>query len=94
MTSAKKRLDHVLVELDSLGTEPDEETSRNIIAELSVINSVYRDSERVPMCCFRYDADRRIVCDVAGPLELPEFMEKCRQCQAQIKHTLKHLKTT
>lgn len=93
MTSVKKRLDHVLNELDKMGSEKDENTSRNVIAELKVIKSAYRETKQAPMCCFRYDSEQRIVCDVAGPLEHQQFMEKCLECQTEIKSLLVKLVT-
>jgi hypothetical protein len=93
LTSVRKRLDHVLVELETIGTEPNEAAAKNILAELAVIHSAYRESEKVPMCCFKYDAAANIVCDVAGPLEHSLFIEKCRQCQSGIKEVLVNLQT-
>ena len=92
MTSVKKRLDHVIVELDSMGTETDEETAKNIIAELKVIEGAYRETKHAPMCCFRYDSEKKILCDSTGPLEHQQFMQKCKECQAQIKDVLVNLK--
>lgn len=92
MTSVRKRLDHVLLELDSMSIEADEEASGNVIAELKVIEGAYRETKNAPMCCFDYDGEHRIVCDIAGPLEHERFMEKCRQCQAQIGQMLVNLK--
>ncbi len=94
MTSVRKRLDHVVDELNGMGTEPDEEASDNVIAELSVITAAYKESKSVPMCCFKYDVNSNVLCDVAGPLALEQFMEKCKQCQAQIKNVLVNLKTS
>lgn len=93
MTSVKKRLDHVIVELDSMGTETDEQTAKNVIAELVVIKGAYKETKRAPMCCFRYDAEQKIICDVTGPLDHKQFMEKCQECQAQIKTVLVNLNT-
>jgi hypothetical protein len=93
VTSVKRRLDHVLNELDTIGTESDEVTAKNVIAELKVIKSAYKETKHAPMCCFRYDAQQRIVCDVTGPLDHEQFMEKCKQCQAQIKKVLINLNT-
>ena len=93
MTSVKKRLDHVLNELDIMGTEINENAAKNVIAELLVINGAYKETKQAPMCCFRYDANSKIFCDVTGPLEHMEFMEKCKQCQAQIKTVLVNLNT-
>jgi hypothetical protein len=93
VTSVKKRLDHVIVELDSMGTETDEQTAKNVIAELKVIKSAYKETKHAPMCCFRYDAEQKIRCDVTGPLEHKLFMEKCKVCQAQIKTVLVNLNT-
>lgn len=92
MTSLKKRLDNVLNELSSLDTEPDEEASGNVVAELSIIKGAFKESKRYPVCCFTYDASSRIVCDTCGPLASEAFMEKCRVCQAQIKEALSILK--
>ncbi len=91
MTSVKKRLDHVLNELDAMGTEVDEQAAKNVIAELAVIRGAYRETKCAPMCCFSYDAERKLLCDIAGPLEQKQFMEKCRECQAQIKNVLVNL---
>ena len=93
MTSVRKRLDHVLNELDAMGTETDEQTAKNVVTELTVIKGAYKETEHAPMCCFRYDAEQKIICDVTGPLEQKQFMEKCKECQAQIKTVLVHLKT-
>ncbi|MCW4017219.1 MAG: hypothetical protein NWF00_00815 [Candidatus Bathyarchaeota archaeon] len=94
MTSVRKRLDHVILELESMGTEVDEETAKNVIAELKVIHGAYRETKNAPICCFCYDGDHKIVCDVAGPLEHERFMEKCKECQAQMKNVLVNLETT
>ena len=83
VTSVKKRLDHVIIELDAMGTETDEETAKNVIAELKVIKGAYKETKRAPMCCFRYDGEKKIICDVTGPLDQAQFMEKCQECQAQ-----------
>ncbi|HMK93795.1 MAG TPA: hypothetical protein VK536_00190 [Candidatus Limnocylindrales bacterium] len=88
MTSIKKRLDYVLNELSNLDTEPDHETSDNVVAALSIIKEAFRESEQCPACCFTYDDRQRIVCDVNGPLPFKEFMKKCKVCQAQIKQAL------
>ena len=93
MTSVKKRLDYVLNELSAMGTEPDEKTSGNVVTQLAVIKSVFKESKNYPMCCFRYDADAKVICDVNGPLTMEEFMEKCRQCQATMKEVLVKLQT-
>jgi hypothetical protein len=76
-----------------MGTEPDETTAKNVIAELKIINGAYKETRHAPMCCFRYDAEQKIHCDVTGPLEHKLFMEKCKVCQAQIKTVLVNLKT-
>jgi hypothetical protein len=91
VTSVKKRLDHVIIELDTMGTENDEETAKNVIAELKVIKGAYKETKQAPMCCFRYDAEKKIICDVTGPLDKEQFMEKCQECQAQIKTVLINL---
>jgi hypothetical protein len=88
LTSVKKRLDHVINELDTMGTELDEQTTKNVMAELAVIKGAYKETKYAPMCCFRYDADQKILCDIAGPLEHELFMEKCKKCQAHIKDVL------
>lgn len=88
MTSLKKRLDNVLSILSQLDTEPDEEASSNAATQLSIILGAFKESNQFPVCCFRYDAGSRIVCDSQGPLEAEEFMKKCRVCQAQIKEAL------
>jgi hypothetical protein len=88
MSSLKKRLDNVLNELAAMDTEPDMETSGNAAAELSIIKGAFKESQRYPVCCFTYDAGKRIVCDTCGPLPSEAFMEKCRACQAQIKEAL------
>lgn len=93
VTSVKKRLDHVLVELDSMGTEIDEEAAKNVVAELEVIKGAYKETKNAPMCCFRYDTEKKIICDVNGPLKPEQFMEKCKECQIQIKNVLINLKT-
>ena len=88
LTSIKKRLDYVLNELSVMDSEPNEQVSNNVAAELSIIKGAFRESDRFPVCCFTYDASSKIVCDVNGPLSSEEFMKKCRQCQAQIKLAL------
>jgi hypothetical protein len=93
MTSVKKRLDHVLNELDSMGTTPDDAAANNVLAELAVIHGAYRETVRVPMCCFRCDTENKIACDVIGPLDKATFMEKCKRCQIEIKTMLVNLKT-
>jgi hypothetical protein len=93
MTSVKKRIDHVLNELDSMGTNPETDAPTNVIAELTVIKGAYRETKLAPMCCFRFDADNKILCDVIGPLEKEQFMEKCKQCQSKIKNVLINLYT-
>jgi len=90
-TSIKRRLDHVLKELDALNVEPNEKATRNIATELAIIKSAFRETKHSPMCCFDYDRNFKISCDIAGPLAQEEFMGKCRQCQAQIKQTLQAL---
>jgi hypothetical protein len=90
-TSIKKRLDNVLDVLSSLGVEPDEHTASNAAAQLAVIKDAFKESRKVPVCCFSYDNCSRIICDVHGPLDAKQFMMKCRQCQAQIKQTLRFL---
>ena len=81
MTSVKKRLDHVIVELDAMGTETDEETAKNVIAELKVIKGAYKETKRAPMCCFRYDVQQKIICDVTGPLDHEQFMENAENAK-------------
>lgn len=76
-----------------MGTETDEATANNIIAELKVIKGAYKETKHAPMCCFRQDSEQKIVCDVTGPLDLVQFMEKCKVCQAQIKKALINLNT-
>ncbi len=93
MTSVKKRLDRVLNELGTLGTEADETTAKNIIAQLQIVAGAYRETQTSPMCCFYYDANQNIACDVAGPLSPEEFMQTCKACQAQIKTVLSNLNT-
>jgi hypothetical protein len=93
VTSVIKRLDHIIVELDSMGTETDEETAKNVIAELKVIKGAYKETKQAPMCCFRYDGEKKILCDVTGPLGIEQFMEKCQECQAKIKNVLINLNT-
>jgi len=88
MNSLKKRLDNVLNELSSMKTEPDEETSGNVVAELSIIRGAFKESQLYPVCCFTYDAGARIVCDTCGPLASEAFMKKCRVYQKQIKEAL------
>jgi hypothetical protein len=90
-TSIKKRLDNVLDVLSSLGVEPNEHASSNVAAQLAVIKGAFKESKKVPVCCFSYDDCSRILCDVHGPLEAEQFMVKCRKCQAQIKQTLRIL---
>ncbi len=91
LTSVRKRLDKVLNELSTMTVEPDEKASGNVAAELKVIKAAFKESEHYPVCCFRYDAANRIVCDFAGPLALEQFMKKCRECQTHIRGALLHL---
>ena len=93
LTSLKKRLDHLLTELSCLGIEPNNEASNNVVAELSIIKGAFKESTRFPVCCFTYDANSRIGCDVNGPLKTEQFMDKCKLCQAQIKQALLKLRT-
>jgi hypothetical protein len=93
VTSIKRRLDHVLNELDAMGTETNEETAKNVVIELKVIKGAYKETKQAPTCCFRYDGEQNTFCDVTGPLEHKQFMEKCKQCQAQIKTVLVNLNT-
>lgn len=88
MTSIKKRLDYVLNELSVMNSEPNEEASSSVAAQLSIIKGAFKESDHYPVCCFNFDACYRIVCDVQGPLASEEFMKKCRACQAQIKQAL------
>jgi hypothetical protein len=67
-----------------IGSDLDEETANNVVAQLYVINGAFRETERAPMCCFKYDAEKRVICDVIGPLPMDDFMKKCKQCQKQI----------
>jgi hypothetical protein len=92
MTSVKKRLDHVLNEIDSMGTKPNMVAAKNVVAELKVIKGAYHETNRAPMCCFRCDNENNLACDFVGPLDKEHFMEKCRQCQTQIKTVLVNLK--
>lgn len=93
VTSVKKRLDHVLRELNSIGTEPNESKAKSILAQLVVIKDACRETEQSPMCCFRYDGNNNIVCDSQGPMGQSEFMDKCRKCQTQIRSMLDNLNT-
>lgn len=93
MTSVKRRLHHVLNELSAMGTEPDEKAAGNVATQLSIIKAAFKDSQNYPMCCFRYDAEAKVICDVNGPLTLEQFMQKCRVCQAQMKKILVNLQT-
>ena len=88
LTSIKKRLDYVLNELSVMDSKPDVEASSSVVAQLSIIKGAFKESDRCPVCCFDYDKNFRIVCDVNGPLATEEFMKKCRVCQAQIKEAL------
>jgi hypothetical protein len=74
-----------------MGIEPDEEASSNCVAQLAIIKGAFKESTRFPVCCFKYDPDFRIVCDVHGPLDSEQFMAKCKECQAQIKEALSSL---
>jgi hypothetical protein len=93
VTSLKKRLDHLLNELSLMGLEIDEKSSSNVATQLAIINGAFKESSNYPVCCFRYDLNSRVICDVNGPLVMSQFMEKCRDCQAQIKEALQKLKT-
>lgn len=88
MTSLKRRLDNVLNQLSQMDSEFDEQASGNVVTQLSIIKGAFKESDRFPVCCFRYDAGLRVVCDCNGPLGTEEFMKKCKVCQAQIKETL------
>lgn len=89
MTSIKRRLDYVLDEFSQLGSELDEKRSGSVAAQLAIIKGAFKESDRYPVCCFTLDDSSRFVCDVNGPLGAEEFMEKCRECQAQIKRALR-----
>ena len=91
MTSVRKRLDNVLKELDAMSNEPDDVAARNVMAQLWVVRSAFRETEKSPMCCHRNNSNDQVTCDTAGPLDMKQFMKKCRQCQAQIKHVLTNL---
>jgi hypothetical protein len=91
MTSVRKRLDNVLKELDAMDTRLDEEAVRNVMVQLWVVRSAFRETEKSPMCCYRYNLEAQVTCDTTGPLELEQFMKKCRQCQTQIKRVLVNL---
>ena len=71
-----------------MGNEPNEEATKSVATQLSIIKGAFKESDRYPVCCFTYDKCSRIVCDVNGPLAVEEFMKKCRQCQAKIKEAL------
>jgi hypothetical protein len=71
-----------------MDTESDEEASGNVAAQLAIIRGAFKESDHSPVCCFKYDADSKIVCDTNGPLAAEDFMKKCRHCQAQIKQAL------
>ena len=68
-----------------MGTETDEATANNIIAELKIIKGAYKETKHAPMCCLRQDSEQKIVCDVTGPLDPERFIEKCKVCQTHIK---------
>lgn len=74
-----------------MDSEPDEEASGSVAAQLSIIKGAFKECDHYPVCCFTYDSCQRIVCDVNGPLATEEFMKKCKQCQAQIKEALAYL---
>lgn len=92
MTSLRKRLDYVLNQLSQMDSELDEEAAGNIVAQLSIIQVAFKESEQYPICCFHYDVESRVVCDSNGPMALADFMIKCRGCQAQIKDALAQLR--
>jgi len=71
-----------------MDSELDLEASGNVVKQLSIIKGAFKESDRFPVCCFRYDAGSKIGCDCNGPLGADEFMKKCRVCQAQIKAAL------
>ncbi len=94
MTSIKKRLDNVLNELDCIGIELDEEKAKNIMAQLRIVKGAYRQTQNAPMCCFHYDADQKLCCDMIGPLEKEAFMQECKACQAHIRDVLANLEVS
>lgn len=75
MTSLRKRLDNILVELAILRQEIDK-------------------ASRYPPCCLTFYKDRKISCDVYGPLPEKEFSALCERCRATIKEFLEQLKKT
>jgi len=75
-----------------MDSELDEEAAGNVVAQLSIIQVAFKESEQYPVCCFRYDEESRVVCDSNGPMALSDFMNKCRGCQAKIKEALVQLR--
>ena len=76
-----------------MGTEPEIENANNVAAQLAIIKNAFKESETSPTCCFKYDANHNLLCDVIGPLNAEQFMKECRNCQSTIKNTLAHLQT-
>jgi hypothetical protein len=60
----------------------------NVLAELTIIREALNNSGRYPFCCLKVYDDRRISCDVIGPLPEEEFLKECEKCKAQIKRKL------
>lgn len=60
----------------------------NVLAELTIIREALSDSGRYPSCCLKVYNDRRISCDVIGPLPEEEFLRECEKCKAQIRRKL------
>ena len=75
-----------------MGVEQDDEKAANAIAELKVISGAYRETKQAPMCCFRCDSQRRLICDAEGPLIHELFMKNCLRCQSEMKDVLDLLK--
>ena len=88
ITSIKRRLDHLIDQLSTMGAEPDPKAAGNAAAQLAIICGAFHESAKSPVCCFIYDSEKRIFCDSFGPLGQEEFMQKCTKCQSQIKQTL------
>jgi hypothetical protein len=76
-----------------MGSTPQKKTTNNVATQLAIIKGAFKESQNSPACCFKYNADSTVECDVIGPLSIDDFMKRCRLCQAKIKETLTRLQT-
>ena len=88
LTSLKKRLDYILNQPEKTSGQ----NADNIKLQLAIIKDAFKESQHYPICCVLHDNQGKISCDTQGPLDLADFMIKCRQCQKQIKQALQTLK--